>query len=72
MAGEGRQQRRHDHRLQNLVRETGDISFALEIGVPRSTAVGWLTAARLPVISHEMFDLTDVHVRARILKLERR
>jgi hypothetical protein len=35
-------QRRYDHRLQALVKSTGSIEFALEHGIPRSTARGWL------------------------------
>ncbi len=65
------QKQLYDHRLRDLVRETGDISIALELGVPRSTATGWLTSPHRPVISHELFDLTDVQVRARIVLLER-
>jgi transposase InsO family protein len=62
----------YDHRLRNLVRETGNIDIALKLGVPRSTATGWLTAPMRPVISHELSDLSDVQIQARILKLEAR
>ena len=33
--------RRYDHRLQQLVHETGDIKLAVRHGVPRSTARDW-------------------------------
>ena len=41
---EQRHQRTYDQRLRELVRTTGDLRIATEIGVPRSTAVGWLRA----------------------------
>ena len=62
----------YDHRLRDYIRETGDVSFAVSLGVPRSTARSWLVAPIRSVVSHEVFDLNDVQVRARILKLERR
>ena len=32
----------YDHRLRNLVYTTKDVSLALDLGVPRSTAYGWI------------------------------
>jgi hypothetical protein len=40
-----RPQQRYDHRLRSLVQRTGDVSVATHLGVPRSTARGWLGAA---------------------------
>ena len=40
-----RPQRRYDHRLRDLVQRTGDLTLATDLGVPRSTARGWLGAA---------------------------
>jgi hypothetical protein len=37
-----RSQQRYDHRLRNLVERTGDVTVATDLGVPRSTARGWL------------------------------
>ena len=62
----------YDHRLRDYVRVTSDVSFAVSLGVPRSTARSWLKAPIRSVVSHEVFDLHDVQVRARILRLERR
>jgi hypothetical protein len=42
--------RRYDHRLRNLVRTTRDIHCAVQRGVPRSTARGWLTDSDVPVV----------------------
>ena len=33
-----RPQQRYDHRLRDLVRRTGDVTLATDLGVPRSTA----------------------------------
>jgi hypothetical protein len=40
-----RPQQRYDHRLRHLVHRTGDVTIATDLGVPRSTARGWLGAA---------------------------
>jgi hypothetical protein len=37
-----RPQQRYDHRRQDLVRRTGDLTIATDLGVPRATARGWL------------------------------
>jgi hypothetical protein len=39
-----RKQRSYDHRLRELVQSTRDVNLAIQRGVPRSTAHGWLTA----------------------------
>jgi hypothetical protein len=45
-----RHQQRYDHRLRNLVERTGDVTVATDLGVPRSTARGWLGAAPTVVV----------------------
>jgi len=40
-----RPHRRYDRRLRDLVRRTGDLTIATDLGVPRSTARVWLAAA---------------------------
>ena len=45
--------RGYDHRLRDYVRVTGDVSFAISLGVPRSTARSWLGAPIRSVVSHE-------------------
>jgi len=67
-----RPQQRYDHRLRNLVRSTGDVTIATDLGVPRSTARGWLGAAPTVVVSLEVADLTEPELRLEILKLRRR
>jgi hypothetical protein len=67
-----RAQRSYDHRLVRLVQETGDITIATKLGVPRSTAAGWLRRAQKPVTTIPELDSSAVHLRARVLRLERR
>ena len=67
-----RPQQRYDHRLRDLVRRTGDLTVATDLGVPRSTARGWLSAAPTVVVSLDVADLTEPELRQEILKLRRR
>src|SRR5882762_5923674 len=57
MATTGRAQQRYDHRLRDLVHGTGDVTIATDLGVPRSTARGWLGKVPKVVVS---LDVTDV------------
>lgn len=63
-------QRSYDHRLRDLVQRTGDLTIATDLGVPRSTARGWLGATPRVVVSLETAYLTEL--RQEILKLRRR
>src|SRR3984893_5838921 len=67
----GRPQQRYDHRLEHLVHGTGDVTVATHLGVPRSTARGWLDAAPT-VVCLDVADLTDLELRQEVLKLRRR
>ena len=53
----GRPQQRYDHRLRNLVHRTGDVTVATDLGVPRSTARGGLSAAPTVVVCLDVADL---------------
>jgi putative transposase len=72
MPGQRRHQRSYDHRLRDLVRETGDLTLATERGVPRSTAVGWLRAEKRDIVTLDVLDQTESQLRAEVLKLRRR
>ena len=61
----------YDHRLRNLVQRTGDVTVATDLGVPRSTARGWLSAATV-VVCLDVADLTEPELRQEVLKLRRR
>jgi hypothetical protein len=68
MTTRSRRQQRYDHRLRDLVQRTGDLSIATDLGVPCSTARGWLVAAPTVVVGLEGDDLTDQDLRQEILK----
>ena len=72
MTTTSRPQQRYDHRLRDLVQRTGDLTIATDLGIPRSTARGWLGAAPTVVVSLEGADLTEPELRQEILKLRRR
>ena len=63
-----RPQQTYDHRLRNLVRETGDLSIATELGVPRSTAAGWLRGEPQEVISLDLLDMRELQLQAELAK----
>ena len=72
MTTTSRPQQRYDHRLRDLVRRTGNLTIATDLGVPRSTARGWLGAAPKVVVSWEVANLTEPEFRQEIVKLRRR
>src|SRR5919108_2015463 len=72
MPTRSRPQQRYDHRLRDLVQRSGDLTIATDLGVPRSTARGWLGAAPRIVVRLEVADLTEPELRQEILKLPRR
>jgi len=67
-----RQQQRYDHRLRTLVQRTGDLTVATDLGVPRSTARGWLSAAPTVVVCLDVADLTEPELRQEVVKLRGR
>jgi len=69
---EPRRQRAYDHRPRELVSATGDTSIAIDLGVPRSTATGWLHAEPREVVTMAVLDAETVDLQAQVLKLRRR
>ena len=67
-----RPQHRYDHRLRNLVQRTGDVTIATDLGVPRSTARGWLGKAPKVVVSLDVTDLRASELQQEVLELRRR
>ena len=67
-----RSQQRYDHRLRNLVQRTGDVTVATDLGVPRSTARGWLGQTPTVVVGTDVTELTEPELRQEVLKLRRR
>ena len=64
--------RSYDHRLRQLVYQTGDIALATRLGVPRSTASGWLRAEPPEVVSFDILSGEEQQLQAEVLKLRRR
>ena len=67
-----RVQRRYDHRLRELVRTAQDMRFALQHGVPRSTARGWLAAAAVEVVSTDVLNMDEAHLQQKVIRLRTR
>jgi putative transposase len=72
MTTTGRHQRRYDHRLRDLVQRTGDVNIATNLGVPRSTARGWLRKSPKIVASLEVTNLKMSELQHEVLELRRR
>jgi hypothetical protein len=66
----GRSQQRYDHRMRELVQRTWDLTIATDLGVPRSTARGWLRTVPTVVVSLEMANLTELELRQEVLNSE--
>ena len=64
-----RVQRAYDHRLRQFVCTTGDTDHALRVGVPRSTANGWLRPRAQSVISLSQFDQHVESLETELVKL---
>ena len=64
-----RNRRTYDHRLRDLVRSTGDIGHATRLGVPCSTARGWLLPARAKVVTLDSVDMDAASLQHEVLAL---
>jgi len=64
--------RAYDHRLRDLVRQSGHLAVAKQLGVPRSTALSWVRRGPRPVVTAEVTNQDAAELRIRVLKLERR
>ena len=72
MTTTGRLQQRYDHRLRDLVKGTGDVTIATDLGIPRSTARGWLAKAPNVVVSLDVTTLNASALQQEVLLLRRR
>jgi len=61
----------YDHRLRNLVAAAGTAAIN-DVSLPRSTVATWKRKGHLAVVSSGTFDQSDVDLRARLVRLERR
>jgi len=62
----------YDHRLRNLVYSTQDVSLALDLGVPRSTAYGWIRNEPPEVVTLDDLNLNEQQLQYELLKIQRR
>jgi hypothetical protein len=67
-----RPQQRYDHRLRDFVHHTGDVTIATDLGVPRSTARGWLNRPPGVVVSLDLTHLSQQELLHEIVQLRRR
>ncbi len=69
-----RTQRKYDHRLRELVQTTGSVDVAVQRGVPRSTAYGWLNKAKAQteIVTLDVFDKDLVKLQHEVITLRRR
>ena len=72
MTSINRTQQRYDHRLRDLVRSSGNIKHATQLGVPRSTACGWLTSDPAAIVSVDVFDMDILSLQEDVLALRKR
>src|SRR5204862_7890882 len=72
MTTTARPQQRYDHRLRNLVQRTGNVTIATDLGVPRSTARGWLGNAPKVVVSLDVTELSTPTLHQEVLERRRR
>ncbi len=72
MTSINRTQQRYDHRLRDLVRSCGNIKYATQLGVPRSTARGWLTLDPVTIVSVDVFDMDILNLQEEVLALRKR
>ena len=67
-----RTQKRSDQRLRDLVRTTQDVSYAVQCGVPRSTARGWLSASTVEVVTLDSLNMDASELQREVLHLQTR
>jgi hypothetical protein len=67
-----RPQRRYDHRLRDLVHNTGDVAIATDLGVPRSTARGWLRKGPRVAVTMDVTNVKTLELQHEVLELRRR
>lgn len=72
MKNSNRLVRRYDHRLRDLVRSTGDIKHATRLGVPGSTARGWLRSEINPVITCDVVTMESKDLQREVARLRKR
>ena len=72
MTTTGRAPHCYDHRLRDLVQRTRDATIATDLGIPRSTARGWLSQAPRVVVSLDVTDLRAAELQQEVHELRKR
>ena len=72
MTSTTRIQNRYDHLLREHVRSTGDVIYAIQLGVPRSTARGWVNSTPAEVVTLDIVDMDNVRLQQQVLRLQSR
>jgi hypothetical protein len=72
MVTKARTQNRYDHRLRQLVRTTQDVTYAVQCGVPRSTARSWLSAPTVEIVTLDSLDMDAAQLQREVLRLQTR
>ncbi|MFC1766753.1 hypothetical protein ACFL6U_32345, partial [Planctomycetota bacterium] len=72
MISTNRTRQRYDHRLRDLIRSQGNINYAIELGVPRSTAHGWLTSHPVEIVTVDVVDMDLLSLQKEVLTLRKR
>ena len=72
MNSPSRRQHCYDHRLKELVRTSGDLSVAAELGIPRSTAMGRLYDSPQQVVTLDVLSMKEQELQHEVLLLRRR
>ena len=67
-----RSKKTYDHRLVELVRRTGDAAVATRLGVPRSTAAGWLNGSTRTVVTVDTVSMPAKELQAEVVRLRSR
>src|SRR4030095_2738918 len=67
-----RRQQRYDHRLRDLIHNTGDVAIGTDLGVPRSTARGWLRKAPTGAVTMDVTSVKTLELQQEVLELRRR
>jgi len=67
-----RRQQTYDHRFRDLVRSTGDPDILAGLGVPHSTALGWLRKDYPPVVTADVLNMDYMWLQAKVLRLRQR
>ncbi len=72
MNSTNRSNKKYDYRLREIVRSSGDIKQATQLGVPRSTAYSWLTSNPVEIVTADIFDMDNHSLQKEILTLRKR